>query len=182
MLVLNFSMDSGCFAWQHSHDHFAVGSNERCCNPLQKKCIVWREQLEYYCTCDIMRQLFRKQEWQAVGVQLGSHCHMWVIQHFTPLSLTPVIITVAGQGEEEKLWSWKEQRRKKGKDLASVGFQVWHALYHWNFLWPQVHTLTITRLHQKSHRGLETSMWFGFTVLTRISDPKLTITRAIMET
>lgn len=43
-------------------------------------------------------------------------------------------------------------------------------------------THTITQLHHKAHGGLETFMWFDFTVLTGISDPKLTITRAVMET
>lgn len=131
-----------------------------------------------YCTCDIMTELFGKSEWQAVGVQLSSQCYMWVIQYFTPLSLTPVITTVAGQGGEEKQCSWREEKRfglcgsPKFDTLSTTGI-----LYDRRF-----RRSPLPSSHQKSHWGLETSMWFGFTALTGISDPKLKITRAIMET
>lgn len=73
-------------------------------------------------------------ERKAVGIQLNSQCHMWVIQYITHLSLTPVIITInydkqRCRGETMEL----KRKEEKRKDLASAGFKVWHTLYNWNF-------------------------------------------------
>lgn len=133
--------------------------------------------VELHCTCDIMSVTI----WE-MGMTGCWGPTQLTVPHVSHSVLYPTQLYSCYFNCSRPRWIGKTVQLKS-RDLASVGLpSLTRSLPQKFFMTAGSGATPLPQLHQKSHWGLETSMWFGFTVLTGISDPKLKITRAIMET